>query len=74
HLPDVPGEEVLRCLRAEPRTRGLPVVVISADVTPGQMDRMLGAGVAAYLTKPIDVRRLMEIIDATAGVEAGCDA
>jgi len=74
HLPDLPGDEVLRRLRADPRTRGIPVVVISADVTPGQIDRMLGAGVAAYLTKPIDVRRLIELVDATAVVGAGRDA
>lgn len=74
HLPDLRGDEVLRRLRADPRTRGIPVVVISADVTPGQIDRMLGAGVVAYLTKPIDVRRLIELVDATAVVEAGRDA
>jgi CheY-like chemotaxis protein len=70
HLPDVPGDEVLGRLRADPRTRGIPVVVISADVTPGQIDRMLNAGVAAYLTKPIDVRRLIELVDGMSAAEA----
>jgi CheY-like chemotaxis protein/anti-sigma regulatory factor (Ser/Thr protein kinase) len=37
HLPDVPGEEVLRRLLAEPRTRQIPVIILSADATPGQI-------------------------------------
>jgi CheY-like chemotaxis protein len=35
HLPGIDGEEVLRRLRADPRTADLPVVMVSADVTPG---------------------------------------
>ena len=34
HLPDVRGEDVLRWLGDDPRTRGIPVVVLSADATP----------------------------------------
>ena len=39
HLPDLPGEEVLRMLRRDPRTESVPVVVVSADATPGQVER-----------------------------------
>jgi signal transduction histidine kinase/CheY-like chemotaxis protein len=63
HLPDVPGEEVLRRLREEPQTRGIPVVVLSADATPPRIDRLLADGADAYLTKPIDVRRLLVLVD-----------
>src|SRR5260370_25226511 len=51
HLPDIPGEEVLRRLQADPATRTIPVVVLSADATPHQIDRLLAAGAASYLTK-----------------------
>jgi CheY-like chemotaxis protein len=37
--PDVVGEEVLRRLRADPRTSATPVVVLSADATAGQGQR-----------------------------------
>jgi CheY-like chemotaxis protein len=63
HLPDLPGGEVLRLLRASPTTRDIPVVVISADATAGQIERLLAAGATAYLSKPIDVRRLLELFD-----------
>ena len=65
-LPDMSGEEILRRLRAEPRTAGIPVVVLSADATPGQQQRLLGAGAADYLTKPLDIARLLAIVDGTA--------
>ncbi|HEV8616732.1 MAG TPA: ATP-binding protein [Methylomirabilota bacterium] len=63
HLPDLPGEEVLRRLLAEPRTREIPVVVVSADATPGQIERLRAAGARDYLTKPLDVRQLLTVID-----------
>jgi DNA-binding NarL/FixJ family response regulator len=39
------------------------VVVVSADATPTQVDRLLQAGVAGYLTKPIDVRELLSVVE-----------
>src|SRR5262249_14387291 len=60
HLPDMPGEEVLRQLWSDPATRSLPVAVLSADATPSQRRRLLSSGAVAYLTKPIDVGRLLE--------------
>jgi signal transduction histidine kinase/CheY-like chemotaxis protein len=63
HLPDLGGPEVLRCLRAEARTAGIPVVVLSADATPGQVARLRAAGAAAYLTKPLDVHQFLGVVD-----------
>jgi len=62
HLPDLPGQEVLRMLRRDPRTEAVPVVVVSADATPGQAERLRGEGAQEYLTKPLDVRRLLEVL------------
>jgi PAS domain S-box-containing protein len=64
HLPDLPGEELLERLKADPVTAGIPVVVVSADATPGQIKRLRAAGAADYLTKPLDVQRLLEIVEA----------
>ena len=63
HLPDIPGDEVLQRLQADPETRQIPVVVISADATPGQVDRLLAAGARAYLTKPLDVKTLLAVLE-----------
>jgi CheY-like chemotaxis protein len=65
HLPDIPGEELLRKLQADPRTRDIPVIVISADATPGQIRSLVAAGARAYLTKPLDMARFFEVVDET---------
>jgi CheY-like chemotaxis protein len=62
-LPDMPGAEALRRLRADPATASIPVVVISADATPGQISRLRAEGAVAYLAKPFDVDRLLAIVD-----------
>jgi PAS domain S-box-containing protein len=73
-LPDVPGAEVLRRLRADAATRDIPVVIISADASPSQIRRLVAAGAGDYLTKPIDVRRLLEVLDETLSEKVADDA
>ena len=65
HLPDMHGSDVLRELRADPDTRDIPVVVVSADATPGQVQRLLAAGARDYLTKPLNVQQFLEVLDET---------
>jgi hypothetical protein len=65
HLPDLLGDEVLSILKSHSTTLDIPVVVISADATPGTIERMLRAGAAAYLTKPLDISNLLEVVDKT---------
>jgi CheY-like chemotaxis protein len=71
HLPDMPGQEVLRRLRAEPRTANVPVVILSADARPSLIQELLDRGVRAFLTKPLDVRELLDLVDAVAAERAG---
>jgi CheY-like chemotaxis protein len=66
HLPDMSGIDVLGFLRADPATTEIPVVVVSADATPERIERLNAARVAAYLTKPIDVRQLLRVIESVA--------
>ncbi|PYN69748.1 MAG: hypothetical protein DMD93_05990 [Candidatus Rokuibacteriota bacterium] len=63
HLPDLPGDEVLLRLRDDLRTREIPVVILSADATPGQVTRLRARGAHAYVTKPLDVGRLLTLLD-----------
>ena len=65
HLPDISGEEVLRRLRANPRTQRIPITILSADATAGQISRLLEAGARDYLTKPLDVRKLIDLLETT---------
>ena len=68
HLPDMSGDQVLRQLRDDPATAAIPVVILSADATPGQVERLLAAGANAYLTKPLDVRELLDVLSEHVGL------
>jgi signal transduction histidine kinase/CheY-like chemotaxis protein len=63
HLPDIRGDVVLRELQADSRTRAIPTIMISADATPGEIRRLRDAGATDYLTKPLDVEKLLHILD-----------
>lgn len=60
--PGISGKEVRRRLQAEPATTDIPVAVLSAEATPGVIRRMLASGVAAYLTKPLDLAELGRLV------------
>lgn len=62
-LPDIHGSEVVKQLHAEERTREIPIVVISADATPNQIERLLNDGVKYYLTKPFNLSMFLKVID-----------
>jgi signal transduction histidine kinase/AmiR/NasT family two-component response regulator len=62
HLPGMPGEEVLKRLKADNTTSAIPVIVLSADASPRQIQRLLRLGAEDYLTKPLDVHRFLEVI------------
>jgi signal transduction histidine kinase/DNA-binding NarL/FixJ family response regulator len=76
NLPDIPGEELLRRLKADPATSATPVVIISADATGERVDSLLAMGAAAYLTKPLSVRDFLHTVDTllTAPMPAGSAA
>jgi CheY-like chemotaxis protein len=63
NLPDMHGSEVLRELQREPATAKVPVVVLSADATPSQIERLLTAGARNYLTKPFDIDPFLAVVD-----------
>jgi CheY-like chemotaxis protein len=63
NLPDIHGAEVLRLLRADAASVDIPVVVVSADATPSQIERLLSAGARNYLTKPLSIRPFLAIVD-----------
>ena len=62
-LPDMPGQEVLRRLRADPDTAQVPIVILSADARPALITRLLEDGARAFLTKPLDIKELLALLD-----------
>ena len=63
HLGDTDGSEVLRQLKQDKKTAGIPVIVVSADATSGQVERLTSLGAEAYLTKPLNVKHFVRIVE-----------
>lgn len=63
-MPDVDGIDVLKQLRAEPRTAHLPVVMLTASAEPDHIDAALSAGANDYITKPVNGKLLVNRLQA----------
>ena len=63
-LPDMSGFDVLEALRADPRTRGLRVVAVSANAMPEDVDRAMALGALDYWTKPLEMEALIAGVSA----------
>ncbi len=63
-LPDISGLELLRHLKQDDTVADIPVVVVSADATPLHTERALTSGALHYVTKPLDVARFLQTVDA----------
>ena len=59
-LPDLGGEQALARLREDPATASIPVVALTAMAMHGDEARLLAAGFAGYLSKPISAREFPE--------------
>jgi CheY-like chemotaxis protein/anti-sigma regulatory factor (Ser/Thr protein kinase) len=65
NLPGISGITALKILGLDPATAHIPVVALSANAMPRDIERGLEAGFFRYLTKPIKVNEFMETLDVT---------
>ena len=63
NLPGISGIEALRILRADASTAHIPIIALSANAVPRDMEKALEAGFFNYLTKPIKVNQFMDALD-----------
>ena len=63
NLPGISGIEAIKILRDDPVTRHIPVLALSANAMPRDIDRGIEAGFFRYLTKPIKIGEFMEALD-----------
>ena len=63
NLPGMDGFEVLKLLRQRNETSAIPVIAISANAMPKDIEKGLAAGFADYITKPIDIHTLLTAVD-----------
>jgi two-component system, cell cycle response regulator DivK len=66
-LPIMDGWEATRALKAEPTTRGIPVIALTAHAMSGDEERAREAGCDDFDTKPVELTRLLGKIEALIG-------
>lgn len=59
NLPRLDGREVLQAIRADPRTRSLPVVVLTTSTEPFDIEAAYALGVNSYIRKPVDFQQFV---------------
>ena len=78
NLPGISGISAMKILQADPATAHIPIIALSANAIPRDIERGLEAGFFRYLTKPIKVGEFMETLDvalkfAQSAAEQGAD-
>jgi HAMP domain-containing protein/signal transduction histidine kinase/ActR/RegA family two-component response regulator len=63
-MPDMDGNQTTRLIRRNPHFTNLPVVFLTAKAMPGDRESSLAAGASDYITKPVDLDELLEVMAA----------
>jgi CheY-like chemotaxis protein len=63
NLPGISGLQALKILRDDPLTANIPVLALSANAMPRDIEKGMEAGFYRYLTKPIKIAEFMEALD-----------
>jgi CheY-like chemotaxis protein len=63
-LPEIDGWEATRRIKAEPNTRDIPIIALTAHAMSGDREKAIEAGCDEFDTKPVDMKRLLEKMSA----------
>ena len=63
-LPDISGLDATLFLKKDDQTRDIPIIAVTACVTPGDKANALKSGCAAYIAKPVDIGNLLRTVEA----------
>jgi PAS domain S-box-containing protein len=71
NLPGMSGTEAMKILRADPATAHIPIIALSANAVPRDVQKALEAGFFNYITKPIVVAQFMDALDVALATHQG---
>ena len=70
-LPVIDGWETTRRVKANPGTKAIPIIALTAHAMVEDKDKAIAAGCDDFDTKPVDIQRLVDKIQALLGARAG---
>ena len=62
-LPGIDGLEATRRIISNPDLKGIPIIALTSYAMEGDEDQALAAGCTGYITKPIDTKKFVKIIN-----------
>src|SRR3954447_691044 len=62
-LPDIEGTEVAGRLKADPATRMMPIIAVTAFAMPGDRERCIGGGCDDYIAKPVSIGGILALVE-----------
>ena len=66
-LPDFDGIQALKQLRADERTRAIPVLAVSASAMPEDQEKIVASGFTGYITKPLELKSFIATVEKLVG-------
>lgn len=66
-LPEMDGFQCLEMLKRDPKTKGIPCIIVTASVTEEQIEKLKSSDACGYITKPINTRTFVEQVIKLAG-------
>jgi CheY-like chemotaxis protein len=63
NMPGSDGYRILEIFKTDARLKTVPVIAVTANAMPRDIERGMQAGFAAYLTKPLDVEQFLNVVD-----------
>lgn len=67
HLPGISGTEATKIIKADERTKMIPTIALTAMAMKGVKESLLAEGFDGYLSKPIDLKQLFELVKSHVG-------
>lgn len=63
NMPGMDGYQVIEVLKNYAQTQSIPIIAVTANAIPRDIDKGAAAGLAAYITKPLDVGKFLAAVD-----------
>ena len=59
-MPKIDGVQFIKMLKHDPKTKGIPCIIVTASTTEEQREKLKSSGACGYITKPINTRTFVE--------------